>query len=119
MAVPAVSEVGRPACSLWRSIRKSQILMRGGIVVGNLCRVRFRSSGFSEGGGLRGGVCGLDGALAIGAAVEIGVHEASLEVGEELFIDIWLAGAGGDLVGDDAEAGAEFVDEAEERAAVD
>jgi|GEM_PF-1783056 len=31
MAVPAVSEAGRPAFCLRRSIRKSQILMRGAI----------------------------------------------------------------------------------------
>ncbi len=75
--------------------------------------------GSTEGGGQGGGSGGLDGALAVGAAVEIGVHETGFEVGEEFFIDVRLAAAGGDLVGDDAETGAEFVDETEERAAMD
>ena len=37
---------------------------------------------------------------------------------EEVLIYVWFGAAGGDLVGDDAEAGAEFIDETEEGSAV-
>ena len=61
----------------------------------------------------------FDGAFAIGAAIEVGVHKVGLEVGQEFFIDVGFAETGGDFCGDDAEAGAEFVDEAEEGVPVD
>ena len=69
----------------------------------------------AEGGRFGSIIFWLDGAFALGAAVQIDVHEAAFLIGEELFIKVFFATACCDFTSDDSEASTEFIDEAEQR----